>query len=849
MKVSFITTVFNEEKTVGKLLKSVLSQSYRPYEIVVVDGGSKDDTIKRIRDYETAIKEKGIKFKLIIKKGNRSVGRNEAVKNSAGDVIACSDAGNILEKNWLKNIISPFGERKTDVVAGYYEGIAKNTFHKSLIPYVLIMPDRADEKNFLPATRSMAFKKSVWEKIGGFDERYSHNEDFVFANKLKKSGFNIFFKKSAIVRWIPRSNLKSAFVMFLRFAIGDAEAGIMREKVLLMFSRYIFVSYFLLLCTIYKSLAGIFLLFVAFFVYLIWAVIKNYKYVSHPDAFFLLPVIQLISDFAVMSGTLLGILKRIFSFNYLRYIRNNKFLFLLISVYVMVEITTLRWGIPNLNHPFPYHMDEWHQLNAVRATAAYGTPNIEGAAHGTMFHFLTSAFYLAPFTIAGYINPIDINIDDHVNRQRIFELLRINSIFYGVLATFFLYKIAKLIKSDSAITILLFTFTPIWLMLSGYFKYDIALTFWIILSVYFILLFGKNPTPANFLIAAVPVGLTTAVKVSGFPIHLIYFSSFFILGFPKIKLKILLLGVLISAFCAVTFGIPDILFGRGDIFYYITYNLFTEPELAGSLINTNPYGYLLFKNYPLTFGYGLVTAFVSALIYFLFKFAKRPNLILKLREEAFILFCFLVFFCSLMYLGFAGSGNRALVVFPFIILIVSFAYKYLVRTKAKTLIMLFITIVTALQIIQSFSWISIKLAKSPQEKASEWIAKNVAKDYIIGLENIPIYQMEPDLIQKEFYFGQYDIKASYNYKYDLVDDSAKAFPGIIVITNGEIESKIVKGSPKKKLTERLKKEGFVEKMIFKPDLTYYYFFGNDLDYYLSGLLVASPLTTTVYQKN
>ena len=97
------------------------------------------------------------------------------------------------------------------------------------------MPDKVNPDNFLPATRSIAFTKSIWKKVGGFDEKYSHNEDYVFANKLKESNAKIVFAKDAVVHWLPRNSFKQAFVMFFRFALGDAESNLWRSKVLLLY--------------------------------------------------------------------------------------------------------------------------------------------------------------------------------------------------------------------------------------------------------------------------------------------------------------------------------------------------------------------------------------------------------------------------------------------------------------------------------------------------------------------------------------------------------------------------------------------------------------------------------------
>ena len=349
MKISFITTVFNEEKSIDKFLKSLFAQSKLPDEIVIVDGGSTDKTIERIANCELRIKKKRVIFKLIIKRGNRAVGRNEAIRKATGDVIACSDSGNVLDKKWFENIIKPFGFaqgkpfKNVDVVAGYYKGLAKNIFQKCLIPYALVMPDKVNPDTFLPATRSVAFTKAIWKKARGFDERYSHNEDYVFANRLKEMGAKIVFAKDAVVHWIPRDSFKEAFVMFSRFAFGDAEAGIWRPKVLLLFARYLIGSSLLLFSVLHRSFMLIVLVGISLILYLLWSLWKNYRYVKNSQAFLILPLLQLTSDMAVLAGTVLAFL-RTFFFKWIA-------MFFILSLLIFISFRVLRkmFPLPEIN--------------------------------------------------------------------------------------------------------------------------------------------------------------------------------------------------------------------------------------------------------------------------------------------------------------------------------------------------------------------------------------------------------------------------------------------------------------------------------------------------------------------
>jgi len=312
MKVSFIATVYNEESAIKQLLKSLFSQSKFPDEIIIVDGGSTDNTVSEISNFKFSTPNKKAKIKLIFKKGNRSVGRNEAIEKSNNEIIVCSDAGCILDENWIKNVTEPFENLKVDVVAGYCRGDAKTIFQKCLIPYVLVMSDKVDGNNFLPATRSMAFKKSMWKKAKGFPEQFSNNEDHVFAKRLKEINAKIVFEKKAIVYWMPRGNLSDAFIMFYRFAKGDAESRIFRPKVIILFFRYIIGLLLVVFYAISKSYIILNTLYLILLAYIIWSITKNYKYVKDIRAIFLLPLIQITSDIAVICGSTKGLM-RLFS--------------------------------------------------------------------------------------------------------------------------------------------------------------------------------------------------------------------------------------------------------------------------------------------------------------------------------------------------------------------------------------------------------------------------------------------------------------------------------------------------------------------------------------------------------
>ncbi len=863
MKLSLITTVLNEQETIIKFLESVFAQTKLPDEIIIVDGGSTDNTLSEISKFKFPQRENNPNIKILFKKGNRSIGRNEAVKNAKGEIILVSDAGCVLDKDWVKKIIKPFKNKKVDVVAGYYKGKAESLFQRALIPYVLVMPDKVDKNNFLPATRSMAFKKSVWEKAGGFDEKLSHNEDYAFANKLKEINAKIVFEKDAIVNWIPRENLKKAFVMFFRFALGDAQANIFRDKVIFIFLRYIFALYLILLSFIEHSIYLYGFIFFCFLLYIAWSIWKNYRYAANPKAIFYLPLLQFTSDFAVIIGTILGFVRSLSLRSLFQVILNNKGVTVVIVLYVLAMLSVISYGIPNINHPFNYFMDEWHQSQSVRNLFKYGTPNIAGSANGSIFHFFLTGIYLIPFYILGIIDPFAIksSVTDLQIQSSLFVVLKLNTLFFGILSIIlFTYIAKKYFKLNAFIASFLFTINPIWLMLSNYYKYDIALMFWILLSFLFFLKYAEKPNFINFLFGGIFSALAMSVKLlSPLPLLMVYMLTFFIFTPNYLrKLKHLTIGISAYILVYLFFGNPDILLGKGNVLEYIYSNVIQAPMRAANFIfGMNYWEYYLTRLYPAIFGHTLYIFFLLSLCYGMLVlinggiFKKTKETVYEYKYQILLFLVFLTFSLSLYLIKTEATNNRILVLLPFmalsIALFINSIYSKIKNNLLKLAFTLIVFSALSFQTAETYSWFPIKWSADPRQLSSDWIVRNVPKGTLIGIENIPIYQFLPDVVEKEFYLTQYGQKVKTNYKYQVISSKNLTFPKVMIITNDEIETNYLKRSDKKNLVKRLNNEGYEIIAKFKPNFKYYKIFNSELEYFISGL-VQAPNTVSVYEK-
>ena len=112
MKLSVVIPVFNEAKTIGQVIRRVLAEK-TPKEIIVVDDGSTDKTLKIIQDYSS---------KLIILKNKKNLGKGAAVrkgiKNATGDILVIQDADLEYHPKYYRKLLAPIRAGKTKAVYG-----------------------------------------------------------------------------------------------------------------------------------------------------------------------------------------------------------------------------------------------------------------------------------------------------------------------------------------------------------------------------------------------------------------------------------------------------------------------------------------------------------------------------------------------------------------------------------------------------------------------------------------------------------------------------------------------------------------------------------------------------------
>lgn len=311
MKASVVVTTCNEEESIGKLLESLVKQSLKPNEIVIVDSESSDKTVELIKEFNQDV----INIKLISKKCTRGEGRNIGVEKAKSEIITMTDAGCVADTNWLERITKPLENDDVDAVAGFYKMTAKSAFQKAAAVFLGTLPTQFND-NFLPSTRSIAFTKSIWKKVGGFPN-LNTAEDTVFNFRLINYGAGIKRVKSARVEWRIPSDLSQVLKKMFNYAKGDAESNLWKYntnsytshniKVLLIYFRYILGIFLLIISTV--SPLFMYILILSLISYCLWSFWKVYSHTREIRAGLWGIVLQITSDLTVMSGFLIGTIK------------------------------------------------------------------------------------------------------------------------------------------------------------------------------------------------------------------------------------------------------------------------------------------------------------------------------------------------------------------------------------------------------------------------------------------------------------------------------------------------------------------------------------------------------------
>lgn len=233
-RTALIATVLNEAGSIPGLLASLADQTVPPDEVVIVDGGSRDDTWAVLESWTSRLP-----LRLISAPGsNISAGRNQAIASTTCEHIAVTDAGVRLERRWLEHLQADLRD-DVDVVSGFFRPDSATTFEVAMGATVLPDVDDITPSGFLPSSRSILLRRAVWEQVGGYPEWLDYCEDLVFDLALRRAGARFAFAPRAVAWFRPRGSLGSFYRQYYLYARGDGKADLWRRRHAIRYATYV----------------------------------------------------------------------------------------------------------------------------------------------------------------------------------------------------------------------------------------------------------------------------------------------------------------------------------------------------------------------------------------------------------------------------------------------------------------------------------------------------------------------------------------------------------------------------------------------------------------------------------
>lgn len=190
VQVSVIIPALNEEEIIRDSLCSLRNQSFRDFEIIVVDGGSTDRTVEISREYTD---------KVILALGSKiGEARLIGVKEARGNIIVSTDADTIHPPDWLENLVRHFDDPTVVAVGGAIYPLNPS---ETTLAYTAGLNTIANALHWFIGS-NMAFRKDVFMKAGGYPLLIK-GEDWSLSARLAKYGKTVYDPEAYVWTEIP----------------------------------------------------------------------------------------------------------------------------------------------------------------------------------------------------------------------------------------------------------------------------------------------------------------------------------------------------------------------------------------------------------------------------------------------------------------------------------------------------------------------------------------------------------------------------------------------------------------------------------------------------------------------
>jgi succinoglycan biosynthesis protein ExoA len=238
--ISVIVPIRNEAPCIEGTLRTLLTQDFprAEFEVIVADGASTDETVPIVR----RLQDEFANLRLVFNAGRlSSSGRNTALRHATRDVVLVVDGHcHISDRNYLRNISTAFDASGADSL-GRPQPLdvpdptpfqrAVSLARSSRLGHNPGSDIYSDEPKFVPPqSTAVAYTRSVFHRVGLFDEAFDACEDVEFNERVHAAGLTCYFTQAAKVVYEPRKSLGALFLQLSRYGLGRAKLAFKHSR-------------------------------------------------------------------------------------------------------------------------------------------------------------------------------------------------------------------------------------------------------------------------------------------------------------------------------------------------------------------------------------------------------------------------------------------------------------------------------------------------------------------------------------------------------------------------------------------------------------------------------------------
>lgn len=221
--ISIICPVYNEILHIEDLLKFLINVKPEQNEVLIVDGGSTDGTVDKIKQYA---KDHSNLRLLHNPEKYVSYALNCAIAAAQGEVLVRIDGHCDYADDYFISILSVLKESGADIVGGPTRTAFHNAFQQA-VGYAIstkfgVGNSKVHEIEFEGESDSVTFgawKKEIFAKVGQFDPQLKRNQDDEFHYRARSYGLKVYQSPKIRLYYYPRSDLKSLFAQYYEYGL------------------------------------------------------------------------------------------------------------------------------------------------------------------------------------------------------------------------------------------------------------------------------------------------------------------------------------------------------------------------------------------------------------------------------------------------------------------------------------------------------------------------------------------------------------------------------------------------------------------------------------------------------